>query len=189
MQEETYALVLNVAARVVEKIGEVSRLGKPKLELCAAYGISCEGWWKIELLSSLSEAFRENQSVQLLPEWQWKMKDIPRKQSVDIVVEAGQKRRVLLELKTFPTNYGRSGKPITNFVEGVGRDLVKLAHMRGNGDKGLVAWMAYPVPDSRIGLWKTHVEKVESHASATRCREKVHLWKDVFAHLYVMETR
>jgi hypothetical protein len=57
---------------------------------------------------------------------------------------------VLIELKTFPANYGAPGKPITNFVDGVIEDLHKLTGGCDELTVGIAVWIAYrPTRPSR----------------------------------------
>ncbi len=54
---------------------------------------------------------------------------LPELNRVDLTVTTPT-GNCLIELKTFPTNYGGAGKPITNFIASVVRDLEKLSRMR-----------------------------------------------------------
>ena len=58
------------------------------------------------------------------------MPEFGSRRKVDLAIQS-RGETVLLELKTFPTNYGAGGKPITNFIDSVIADLEKLSEERG----------------------------------------------------------
>jgi hypothetical protein len=113
---------------------------------------------------------------------------LPEHKNVDLVVTSATER-VWIELKTFPCNYGGSGKPITNFIAGIVADLEKLAGRVGPTSVGIVLWVAYSIPDNTPTSWTTHLRKVEGAALRTVCFDSVPLWKDHSAHMYIMEAR
>ncbi len=77
------------------KMVDVLKEGRSRIVVCTAYRMSCEGWLKVELVRGLSEALLEAGDIQILPE----------EDRVDVVVQTSE-NRILVELKTFPTNYG-----------------------------------------------------------------------------------
>jgi len=168
------ALVDVVADRIADAIKE----GRSRIAVAAVFRVGCEGWLKIELLKRLWESFGDSETSQILPE----------SDHFDLVVEAdGQTIRI--ELKTFPTNYGRPGKPITNFIDGVVSDLSKLCAQSGPTSSGLVVWLAYPIPDPQPRHWPGHLLKVQTAAATTLRSENIALWENQFAHLYIMRCR
>jgi len=93
---------------------------------------------------------------------------------------------VLCELKTLPANYGRAGKPITNFIAGVVADLEKLASRTDERTRGLAIWMAYYISEPVPPQWPEHLVKVRRAAAEQLHVEKIRLDGPRFAHLYVM---
>lgn len=164
---------------ILEKILEAASSGRSRIAVCASYGVSCEGWLKVELLHKLAVSIASTDDVEILPE----------AENIDITIRRDAER-VLLELKTFPTNYERGGgKPITNFIDGVIEDLAKLTSKRGPSDKGLAVWLAYTAPEPVPPAWPGHLRKVEAAAVATLRAERIPLWGNAFANLYVMESK
>lgn len=102
---------------IMDNIVNIASLGHSKVAGCADYGVSCEGWLKVELLHDLHELYAASNYIEIAPE----------KQNIDLT----KSRHLLLELKTFPTNYGRTGEPIANVIDGVLGELRKLAEGRG----------------------------------------------------------
>jgi hypothetical protein len=119
---------------VVATACAVATSGASQIAACARGGASCEGWLKVEL----SHALGALPGVAVATEVG----------NVDLTVRRGGEI-VLCELKTFPTNYGRAGKPITNFIGGVVRDLEKLASRTDDGTRGLAIWMSVLHPRAR----------------------------------------
>ncbi len=163
---------MELVEHIVDRIAKVVSEGRTRIAECAASGGSCEGWLKIEILNRLSE------SVSVRAE----------EERFDIVVTT-ESQTVRIELKTFSTNYGRSGKPITQSIQGVIRDLSKLATKRGPTSVGLVVWLAYPIPEPLPKQWPAHLLKVQAESEGTLRSEKFELWGNNFAHLYVMRSR
>lgn len=162
---------------IVDAIVEVAREGRSRIATCALLGVSAEGWLKVELLRKLAQDLHPD-SHRILPEWE----------RIDLAVEAGVER-VLVQLKTFPTNYGRAGKPITNFIAGVVEDLEKLSRKREGRATGLAAWMAYVIPEPVPPTWPGHLAKVQAAAGSTRRQERIPLWEKASANLYIMESK
>ncbi len=152
--------------------------GGSRIAVAAAFRVSCEGWLKVELLKSLWESFGNSETSEILPE----------SDHFDLVVKS-ESQTVRIELKTFPTNYGRSGKPITNFIDGVVSDLSKLCAQSGPTSAGLVVWLAYPIPEPLPKYWPEHLLKVQIASATTFRSEKIALWENQFAHLYIMRCR
>jgi hypothetical protein len=168
----------SIVDTIAERVVEVVLSGRSRVIVCAAHRISCEGWLKVESLRSLVEGFSTATGTDVRPE----------RANVDLTVQSPSER-VLIELKTFPTNYGRGGKPITNFVDGIIDDLTKLSRKRGEGI-GLSVWMAYVIPDPTPPSWSSHLGKIQAVAARTRRVERIPLWDEKsLAHLYVMESR
>lgn len=168
---------MSLLDQVIDKVVEVAVTGRSRIVVCAAYGISCEGWLKVEIVRALSSAVAVDRT-EILPEWQ----------NIDLTIRSVSEK-VLLQLKTFPTNYGRSGKPITNFIDGVAKDLAKLSEKRNSVAVGLAVWMAYPIPEPTPHTWPAHLAKVEAAAASIRRAERIPLWENTFARLYVMESK
>jgi len=80
---------------IIETVVKVVLSGRSRITVCAANGVSCEGWLKVELLRGLVDALGSTDATEILPE----------AQNVDLTVRRASDQ-VLLELKTFPTNYG-----------------------------------------------------------------------------------
>lgn len=152
----------------------VATTGTSQIAACARSGASCEGWLKVEL----SHALDRLPGVMVTPE----------AGNVDLTVRRGDEL-VLCELKTFPTNYGRAGKPITNFIAGVVADLEKLASRTNERTRGLAIWMAYYIPEPVPPQWPEHLVKVRRSAAEQLHVEKIRLDGSRFAHLYVMLAR
>jgi len=68
-------------------------------------------------------------------------------------------------------------------------DLSKLSAQNGPSDAGLAAWLAYPIPDPLPKHWPEHLSKVQAASAGTLCSEKIALWENTFAHLYIMRSR
>jgi len=159
---------------VVATACEVVVAGTSQIAACARSGASCEGWLKVEL----SHALDRLPGVVVTPE----------AHNVDLTIRRGNDV-VLCELKTFPTNYGRAGKPITNFIASVVRDLEKLASRTDERTQGLSIWMAYYIPEPVPPQWPAHLAKVKRAAAEQLHVEKIRLDGPRFAHLYVMLAR
>jgi len=172
----------NLVDIVCNQIVETAKLGQGNISICAHYRISCEGWLKVELLTRLTALFLGKRiDAEVFPEYGIKRKKI------DLAIQSPDEL-ILLELKTFPTNYGKAGKPITNFIDGVKGDLEKLSEVREEAT-GLVAWLAYPIPDPPK-TWPVHLAKIQAKAYRTLRVEQVDLFTpNEHAHLYVMESR
>ena len=154
--------------------------GLSRIEFCALHRVSCEGWLKVELLQSLSLAIAvsNNEDANVRSELD----------NVDLTIWTPS-QRVLLELKTFPTNYGRGGKPITDFIGKVVKDLEKLSTKRGEAT-GLATWLAYPIPRPEPHYWSGHLRKVEKAASEISRSERLDLpIVGDQAYLYIMKSK
>ena len=156
---------------IVATACEVATAGTSQIAACARSGGSCDGWLKVELSHALGA----------LPG----VLAVPEAGNVDLTVIRDDEE-VLCELKTFATNYGRSGKPITNFIAGVVHDLEKLAARTDVKTKGLAIWMAYYIPEPVPPQWPEHLAKVRRAAAEQLRVEKIRLDGPRFAHLYVM---
>lgn len=165
---------MTLSETIVETIGNIFSRDDTisRLKLCAKLRISHEGWLKIELLNALSD---EGQ-LTLFPE----------KGNVDIVVYKGNsKESCLVELKTFPTNYGGSGKPITNFIKSVIKDIDKLKAKHETAETGMVVWVAYPIPQDN-SIWNdSHYSKVYEQAGEPISSKMIKLGNNCHAHLYI----
>jgi hypothetical protein len=74
----------------------------------------------------------------------------------DLVVKGGG-GALVVQIKTLPTNFGRSGRGlgatgITQRIASVIADLDKLASLLVPGERGYVLWVAYPIPDDAATL-------------------------------------
>lgn len=167
--------------RVARTTAEVLRRGADRLGLVSACRVSCEGWLKVELLNALDDSdwVDDQAGIEVIPELD----------RVDLTIRLPT-YRLLIELKTFPTNYpGASGKPITQFVNSVVSDLRKLASRRRDLDVGLAIWLAYPIPEPEPAAWKRHIEKISAEAARVVLSQHVEVGFDIHAGLYVMESR
>ena len=174
-------IVIDRAAQVVSTPHALSCIG-----IAAQFRISCEGWLKLELLRDLAFSLVNDVDAEVWPERYFPLAARGRRHAADLAVRRGAEQ-VFVQLKTFPTNYGAAGKPITNSIDSVVTDLDILRTRRGSAS-GLVVWLAYPIPDPMPPTWPTHLAKVESAAASTRHEQKLKL-HDGFAHLHVMESR
>lgn len=194
-----------LADLVCRETSRIVREGISRVKSCAHHRVSCEGWLKVELLHAMTAACHEtNRCVRV--EFCMDGRDTievvdpatgasmptqfrgSRGQRADLAVHAPESGTVLVQLKTFPTNYGSGGKPITNFIKGVGADLQMLAKTRKPDDLGLALWMAYPIPEGQR-QWETHLEKVSADSVRLRYSEAFELGSAGMARLYVMESR
>ena len=169
---------MSLVDSIIERVIEVTRVGRARIVVSGVFGVSCEGWLKVELLKGLWEMLGDSPEQEILPE----------ADNIDLAVKA-DRQWVRIELKTFPTNYGRSGKPMTNFIDGVIRDLSKLEGRSEPDSVGLAVWLAYPIPEPVPHHWPIHLARVEAAAAATLRAEKIPLWENNFAHLYFMRSR
>lgn len=188
--------------------GETSRVireGIRRVESCAHHRVSCEGWLKVELLHALTAACHKTERC-VRVEFCMDGRDVievydpatgatkPTQllgnggQRADLAVHSSESGIVLVQLKTFPTNYGSAGKPITNFIQGVCGDLQMLAKTRKPDDLGLAVWMAYPIPDGQR-QWEAHLKKVSAESARPRYSEGFDLGSAGKARLYIMESR
>ncbi len=162
---------------IVNSVRTVLQTGITRLQFAAETKCSVEGWLKIELGIML-----KNQGLGVQTE----------KNNTDIYVQsnplANPPSAALIELKTFPTNYGGGGKPITNFINGVIVDLTKLAAKRQSGELGISVWFAYYVPNPLPQQWPAHLAKIQKSAKGTLMHQKVPLMSNMDAHAYVMES-
>jgi len=159
---------------VVASACEVATAGASRIAACARGGASCEGWLKVELLHALGALPGVVVAVEV--------------DNVDLSVRRADEA-VLCELKTFPTNYGRAGKPITNFIAGVVRDLETLGARTDERTRGLSIWMAYYIPEPVPPQWQEHLAKVRRAAAEQLKVERIRLDDQRFAHLYAMLSR
>jgi hypothetical protein len=91
----------------------------------------------------------------------------------DLVVTGGG-GALVVEIKTLPTNFGRSGRGlgatgITRRISSVIADLDKLASLLVPGERGYVLWVAYPIPDDAAtrDRWNEHFSRVRKKSPAT----------------------
>jgi hypothetical protein len=161
---------------IIEVIRGTVRNSSSRIAACAEARVSCEGWLKVELLYAFALKFKDRDDVEILPE----------KQHIDLVL-LDRQEKILIELKTFPSNYGASGKPITNFIGGLIQDLEKLCPLGVKGTKCLAVWIAYPIPDTIPASWPRHLSRVRGVASVTHCVDVIPLWPGQNAHLHIME--
>lgn len=169
---------MSLVDSIIREVLLVASSGRRQISVCASHGVSCEGWLKTELLCRFEESLALSDGVEIFPE----------AQNVDLTIRSTSEE-VLLELKTFPTNFGRSGKPITNFVDGVVKDLVKLSQKRASAGVGLAIWMAYVIPEQVPSTWPRHLARIEVAAARIRLAERIPLWDRAFANLYIMESK
>ena len=167
---------MSLVDTITKTVIEVATSGKARVSVCAAFGVSCEGWLKVELLEALSVSLGSSDTEILV-----------EADNVDLTVQSASEK-VLIELKTFPTNYQRGGgKPITNFIAGVVKDLNELSEKREN-NTGVVVWMAYIIPEPIPPTWPSHLAKIEAAAKRMIREERIPLWENAFANLYIMES-
>jgi len=171
---------MEVLSSIIQITKDTAIRGKSRIAICAGYGVSCEGWLKVELLDELTKAFYHDETIEILPEW--KKHDLLIRRSLPA-------ESYLIELKTFPTNYMRGGKPITNFVNYVILDLKKLSEKRRDSTIGLEIWMAYVIPDPIPNAWWSHLNKIKSFSGRMLLDERIPLWNYAFANLYIMQSK
>jgi len=128
---------------------------------------------KIELLRSFSTL----DGVMLHPELG----------NVDIVLKR-KEETAFIELKTFPTNYGGGGKPITNFINSVIVDLEKLEKKRADHSGAFVILAAYPIPIKKEQEWEKKMGAIYSTALTTLFAKKIQIG-DTFAHIYFLQAK
>lgn len=172
---------MSLMGRIADEIIDVCLSGRSCISTCSSFGISCEGWLKVELLNRF-----------ILLTDQWNLTDIlPEYQNIDLVLRT-HSEEVLIELKTFPTNYRRGGgKPITNFIDSVISDLNKLS-TRSSGNTnitGIAVWMAYLIPEPTPSEWHDHLNRIEEAVGSTLRAERIPLWESNYANLYIMKCR
>ncbi len=92
---------------------------------------------------------------------------------VDLIIQSDN-ATLMVEIKTVPTNFGRSGRGlsatgITQRITSVISDLDKLASLLAPGERGHVLWIAYPIPDDAATRvrWHQHFSRVRKKSPAT----------------------
>jgi hypothetical protein len=150
MREDLIEIIRNTAEHNGQKIG-----------LCAAYAARCERWFQIELFCALTDHFRSRTDVEIAIE----------SHAIDLAVREST-RRFLIELKTIPCNYGRSGKPITKSIADVVADLNKLRGLSNSSTIGFVAWLAYAIPDKTPATWPMHLARCTTGCFEDRLQRK-----------------
>lgn len=163
---------------ITEMTVDICKRNLATIRACAAYGVSCEGWLKVELIRELATKYLAREDIEIKPEFR----------NTDIVINTPDSD-LLIELKTFPTNYGSGGKPITNFIAGVAADLDKLANNRTERSQGLCIWLAYAIPVPEPTAWSVYLQRIEPKTARTVKFEQIVLWDKYFAYLYVMQSK
>jgi hypothetical protein len=161
----------DAAALLQSGILAVITHGAHILQSSARWRNSCEGWLKAELLAHFND----------LPGTTAR----PEQGNIDLTI-VFPTQTVLLELKTFPTNYGGTGKPITNFIQGVVTDLQKLRRKVAPSEAGYVLWLAYPIPDPVPLQWlDKHHPRVIAASASTTLLTTVALERNLTVHVYL----
>jgi hypothetical protein len=98
---------------------------------------------------------------------------VPGLAGVDLTIR-GDNGTLLVEIKTLPTNFGRSGRGlsatgITQRISSVIADLDKLASRVSPDERAFVLWIAYPIPDDARtrDRWHEHFSRVRKKSPAT----------------------
>ena len=131
---------------IVSAAGKTARDGRSIIQLCTRYRVSCEGWWKLVLMHELER----NLGIVAIPE----------KGHIDLTIQTSEGAEAYLELKTSPTNYGQSGRPITQFVTNVKKDISQLREKHPHHDHFYVACLVYPIPYPAPPQWVGHLNKI-----------------------------
>lgn len=150
------------------------------LRLAAAERVSCERAW---LVKKLADSLGRVPGVTVRPEVSIRVDG--RNKFIDLVLTRDH-ARLLLEVKSFPTNYGLAGKPITQFRDGVISDLVEVGRRLDDRTLGFVLWLAYPIPDDRDSDWRiTHFNPINRVSAGTdQVVPPVNLGQ-AYAHVYL----
>jgi hypothetical protein len=187
MAENTDSMATSLPDIITDRIVSVvsSRLALTRLKVASTHRVSCEGWLKLELLHDFNDVLSDGVEIRAEHGLRAPETNLPSG-AADLAVRRGDES-VLVELKTFPTNYGGSGKPITQFIAGVVADLNKLCKHRGPAT-GLVVWLAYPIPEPMPGFWADHLKRVEQVAARTRNHQRIGVGGG-YVHLYVMQCK
>lgn len=163
---------------IIKVITAAAEQNRAKIAACAAYGARCERWFQVELFCAFVAHFKSRKGAEVALE----------QDTIDLVV-SDLEQRYLIELKTVPCNYGRSGKNITQSIASVRDDLHKLQTLCKANVTGLAAWLAYPVPEQTPPSWPMHLSRVEQVASRTLLSARIPLWAEYRAHLYIMQAQ
>ena len=119
---------------------------------------SCEKWMQGELIRYLYDCKRTGKINEADLE-----KNYGRRAGYCDIWFKVQGKEIWCELEVIVTNYGKSGKPITNQVDHVIEDAAKLKNCPENAER-LLMFLAYPF--ARGGrnddAWKMHMNKIES---------------------------
>ncbi len=142
--------LVDFLAQVV--IPKVLLEGQEALKDASVRRNSCERW----LHNALKENLRQYPALSVATQ----------EGKFDLTIFSDDQPDVLVELRTFPTNYGRPGKPITEHLGGVIRELEILRRTKPGGGVPLVLWVAYPVPVGELN-WNEHVAKVVKASNKT----------------------
>jgi hypothetical protein len=110
----------------------------------------------------------------------------------DLVVQSDG-GTLLVEIKTLPTNFGRSGRGlsatgITQRISSVIADLDRLASVLVSGERGYVLWLAYPIPDDVVtrDRWHEHYSRVRKKSPATETVVELRLGGELgYANVYL----
>lgn len=150
----------------------VMEMGQAEVRRAARDGVSCEKW--------LHQALHER--LTLAPDV-----EVAREEGqVDLTLRAPQNGETLVvEIKTFPTNYGQAGKPITQFIDSVINDLNKLRIKASEGTFGRVIWIAYPVPTEIPDQWINHLARVKRASTGTERLASISVGTDMKALAYI----
>lgn len=131
---------------IVEVAGKTARDGRSIIQLCTKYRASCEGWWKLVLMHELER----NRGVVAIPE----------KDHIDLTIQTNEGAKAYLELKTSHTNYGQYGRPITQIVANVKKDITQLREKHPHHDHLYMACLVYPIPYLTPPQWVGHLNKI-----------------------------
>jgi hypothetical protein len=101
--------------------------------------------------------------------------------------------RAVIDIRTVPTNFGRSHRGvsatgITNSIDHVCLDIANASRRNAESGPAYVLWLAYPIPDDDRArdLWTTQLAKVRKHSLGTRRVASTRLSGDIgYAYAYL----
>ncbi len=155
------------------------RANLPQITTCATLHIACEKWFQLEFMHYLLRGEVNGKRIQVSYE----------DKLIDLVAGLHRPDEVLIELKTVPTNYGLSGAAITNSINSIIKDLDDLHTERRPNQKGLMMWLAYPIPCSEPNQWKKHLARVIRSAHSCISFRRYWIGDNQFVYSYIMKSK
>ena len=149
--------------------------------------MSCEQWIHVETFFVLENMMKNGAIDAYHPETQY-MKG--RRERCDLTVQKGGES-AWIEFEAVVTNYGQSGKPITNQVDHAIDDARRLVALTG-GRKGWLFCLVYPLPadGSNDSDWSKHLDRAQAEGRFYSVAEQgIPVDETWSARLYLFETR